>query len=65
MGAVFFQLAGTSLPSLCASEPSAGTRDTCEHSAEGPQSRLPGALGCLDHFTESLVISQWESVLQL
>ncbi|KAL9845311.1 run domain Beclin-1-interacting and cysteine-rich domain-containing protein isoform 2-T2 [Geothlypis trichas] len=48
-------LAGTSLPSLCASEPSAGTRDTCEHSAEGPQSRLPGALGCLDHFTESLL----------
>ncbi|KAF2976179.1 hypothetical protein EK904_010210, partial [Melospiza melodia maxima] len=48
-------LAGTSLPSLCASEPSAGTRDMCEHSAEGHQSRLPGALGCLDHFTESLL----------
>ncbi|KAM7013788.1 run domain Beclin-1-interacting and cysteine-rich domain-containing protein isoform 1-T1 [Passerculus sandwichensis] len=27
----------------------------CEHSAEGHQSRLPGALGCLDHFTESLL----------
>ncbi|XP_014120974.2 run domain Beclin-1-interacting and cysteine-rich domain-containing protein isoform X4 [Zonotrichia albicollis] len=48
-------LAGTSLPSLCASEPSAGTRDMCEHSAEGHQSRLPGALGCLDHVTESLL----------
>nr|XP_030136450.3 run domain Beclin-1-interacting and cysteine-rich domain-containing protein isoform X7 [Taeniopygia guttata] len=48
-------LAGTSLPSLCASDPSAGTRDMCDHSAEGHKSRLPGALGCLDHFTESLL----------
>lgn len=63
MGAVFFQLAGTSLPSLCASDPSAGTREMCDHSGEGHKSRLPGALGCLDHFTESLVIFQWESVL--
>ncbi|XP_059711527.1 run domain Beclin-1-interacting and cysteine-rich domain-containing protein isoform X2 [Haemorhous mexicanus] len=48
-------LAGTSLPSLCASDPSAGTREMCEHGAEGHKSRLPGALGCLDHFTESLL----------
>ncbi|XP_021400253.2 run domain Beclin-1-interacting and cysteine-rich domain-containing protein isoform X2 [Lonchura striata] len=48
-------LAGTSLPSLCVSDPSAGTRDMCDHSAEGHKSRLPGALGCLDHFTESLL----------
>uniref|UniRef100_A0A8C9NQB9 Rubicon autophagy regulator n=2 Tax=Serinus canaria TaxID=9135 RepID=A0A8C9NQB9_SERCA len=48
-------LAGTSLPSLCASDPSSGTREMCEHSAEGHKSRLPGALGCLDHFTESLL----------
>ncbi|XP_030349561.1 run domain Beclin-1-interacting and cysteine-rich domain-containing protein isoform X4 [Strigops habroptila] len=48
-------LAGTSLPSLCASGPSAGTREMCDHDAEGHESRLPGALGCLDHFTESLL----------
>ncbi|XP_039569772.1 run domain Beclin-1-interacting and cysteine-rich domain-containing protein isoform X4 [Passer montanus] len=48
-------LAGTSLPSLCASDPAAGTRDMCDHSAEGHKSRVPGALGCLDHFTESLL----------
>ncbi|KAI1235906.1 hypothetical protein IHE44_0001997 [Lamprotornis superbus] len=47
-------LAGTSLPSLCTSDPSAGTREMCDHSGEGHKSRLPGALGCLDHFTESL-----------
>ncbi|XP_042654894.1 run domain Beclin-1-interacting and cysteine-rich domain-containing protein isoform X4 [Tyto alba] len=47
-------LAGTSLPSLCASSPS-GTREMCDHNAEGHESRLPGALGCLDHFTESLL----------
>ncbi|XP_032924958.1 run domain Beclin-1-interacting and cysteine-rich domain-containing protein isoform X4 [Catharus ustulatus] len=46
-------LAGTSLPSLCTSDPSAGTREMCDHSGEGHKSRLPGALGCLDHFTES------------
>lgn len=63
MRAVFFQLAGTSLPSLCASDSSAGTREMCDRSTEGHESRLPGALGCLDHSTESLVISQWESVL--
>ncbi|XP_056354632.1 run domain Beclin-1-interacting and cysteine-rich domain-containing protein isoform X4 [Oenanthe melanoleuca] len=48
-------LAGTSLPSLCVSDPSAGTREMCDHSSEGHKSRLPGALGCLDHFTESLL----------
>ncbi|XP_048170829.1 run domain Beclin-1-interacting and cysteine-rich domain-containing protein isoform X4 [Corvus hawaiiensis] len=48
-------LAGTSLPSLCASDPSAGTREMCDRSTEGHESRLPGALGCLDHFTESLL----------
>ncbi|XP_017582513.1 PREDICTED: run domain Beclin-1-interacting and cysteine-rich domain-containing protein isoform X3 [Corvus brachyrhynchos] len=48
-------LAGTSLPSLCASDPSAGTREMCDCSTEGHESRLPGALGCLDHFTESLL----------
>uniref|UniRef100_U3JYH2 Rubicon autophagy regulator n=2 Tax=Ficedula albicollis TaxID=59894 RepID=U3JYH2_FICAL len=48
-------LAGTSLPSLCVSDPSAGTREMCDHSGEGHKSRLPGALGCLDHFTESLL----------
>lgn len=57
MGTVFFQLAGTSLPSLCASGPSAGTREMCDHDAEGQEVRLPRELGCLDHFTESLVIS--------
>lgn len=60
MGTVFFQLAGTSLPSLCVSGPSAGTREMCDHDAEGQESRLPGALGCLDGFAESLVISQRE-----
>ncbi|XP_041898180.1 run domain Beclin-1-interacting and cysteine-rich domain-containing protein isoform X5 [Corvus kubaryi] len=48
-------LAGTSLPSLCASDPSAGTREMCDRSTEGHESCLPGALGCLDHFTESLL----------
>lgn len=57
MGAVFFQLAGTSLPSLCTSGPSAGTRELCDHDAKGHESHPPGALGCLDHFAGSLVIS--------
>ncbi|KAM6258896.1 run domain Beclin-1-interacting and cysteine-rich domain-containing protein isoform 1-T1 [Spheniscus humboldti] len=48
-------LAGTSLPSLCVSGPSAGTREMCDHDAEGQESRLPGALGCLDGFAESLL----------
>ncbi|XP_064522207.1 run domain Beclin-1-interacting and cysteine-rich domain-containing protein isoform X7 [Pseudopipra pipra] len=48
-------LAGTSLPSLCASDPSAETREMCDHNAEGHESHLPGALGCLDHFTESML----------
>ncbi|KAM9544246.1 run domain Beclin-1-interacting and cysteine-rich domain-containing protein isoform 5-T5 [Guaruba guarouba] len=48
-------LAGTSLPSLCASGPSAGTRETCDHDSEGRESRLSGALGCLDHFTDNLL----------
>uniref|UniRef100_A0A8C6JA94 Uncharacterized protein n=1 Tax=Melopsittacus undulatus TaxID=13146 RepID=A0A8C6JA94_MELUD len=48
-------LAGTSLPSLCASGPSAGTRGMCDHDSEGRESHLSGALGCLDHFTESLL----------
>ncbi|XP_071608491.1 run domain Beclin-1-interacting and cysteine-rich domain-containing protein isoform X3 [Heliangelus exortis] len=48
-------LAGTSLPSLCSSGPSAGTREMCDRDVEGHESRLPGALGCLDHFTESLL----------
>ncbi|XP_062354810.1 run domain Beclin-1-interacting and cysteine-rich domain-containing protein isoform X2 [Cinclus cinclus] len=48
-------LAGTSLPSLCASDPSAGTREMSDHSGEGHRSHLPGALGCLNHFTESLL----------
>ncbi|XP_050163799.1 run domain Beclin-1-interacting and cysteine-rich domain-containing protein isoform X3 [Myiozetetes cayanensis] len=48
-------LAGTSLPSLCTSDPSAETREMSDHNAEGHESRLPGALGCLDHFTESLL----------
>ncbi|XP_027739800.1 run domain Beclin-1-interacting and cysteine-rich domain-containing protein isoform X2 [Empidonax traillii] len=48
-------LAGTSLPSLCTSDPSAETREMCDHNAEGHESHLPGALGCLDHFTESLL----------
>ncbi|XP_068810882.1 run domain Beclin-1-interacting and cysteine-rich domain-containing protein isoform X2 [Struthio camelus] len=47
-------LAGTSLPSVCASGPSAGTRETRDRDAGGHESRLPGALGCLDHCTESL-----------
>ncbi|XP_061204777.1 run domain Beclin-1-interacting and cysteine-rich domain-containing protein isoform X2 [Neopsephotus bourkii] len=47
-------LAGTSLPSVCASGPSAGTREMCDHDSEGHESHLSGALGCLDHFTESL-----------
>lgn len=63
MGAVFFQLAGTSLPSLCASGPSAGTREMCDHNSEEHESRLSGALGCLDHFAESLVISQREPAM--
>lgn len=63
MGAVFFQLAGTSLPSLCALDPSAGTRELCDRDAEGHESRLPGALGCLDHFAGSLVISQREPLV--
>ncbi|KAM6122217.1 run domain Beclin-1-interacting and cysteine-rich domain-containing protein [Pterocles gutturalis] len=46
-------LAGTSLPSLCASGPSAGTREMCDHDAEGHESRLPGALSCLDRFSEN------------
>ncbi|XP_014109950.1 PREDICTED: run domain Beclin-1 interacting and cysteine-rich containing protein isoform X2 [Pseudopodoces humilis] len=54
-------LAGTSLPSLCASDPSAGTREMCDHSGEGHKSRLPGALGCLDHFTESLLTRKSDS----
>ncbi|XP_017930494.1 run domain Beclin-1-interacting and cysteine-rich domain-containing protein isoform X2 [Manacus vitellinus] len=48
-------LAGTSLPSLCMSDPSAETREMCDHNAEGHESHLPGALGCLDHFTESML----------
>ncbi|XP_069721436.1 run domain Beclin-1-interacting and cysteine-rich domain-containing protein [Phaenicophaeus curvirostris] len=48
-------LAGTSLPSLCTSDPSAGTREMCDRHAEGQESRLPRALGCMDHFTESLL----------
>ncbi|KAM6326746.1 run domain Beclin-1-interacting and cysteine-rich domain-containing protein isoform 2-T2 [Podargus strigoides] len=48
-------LAGTSLPSLCTSDPSAGTREMCDRDAEGHGSRLPGALGCVDHLTESLL----------
>uniref|UniRef100_A0A8C4V9I7 Rubicon autophagy regulator n=1 Tax=Falco tinnunculus TaxID=100819 RepID=A0A8C4V9I7_FALTI len=48
-------LAGTSLPSLCMSGPSAGTREMCDHDAEGHESHLPGALGCLDRFSESLL----------
>ncbi|XP_032554294.1 run domain Beclin-1-interacting and cysteine-rich domain-containing protein isoform X8 [Chiroxiphia lanceolata] len=48
-------LAGTSLPSLCTSDPSAETREMCDHNAEGHESHLPGALGCLDHFTESML----------
>ncbi|XP_039233983.1 run domain Beclin-1-interacting and cysteine-rich domain-containing protein isoform X4 [Pipra filicauda] len=48
-------LAGTSLPSLCASDPSAETREMCDHNAEGHESHLPGVLGCLDHFTESML----------
>uniref|UniRef100_A0A8B9VP87 Rubicon autophagy regulator n=1 Tax=Anas zonorhyncha TaxID=75864 RepID=A0A8B9VP87_9AVES len=53
-------LAGTSLPSLCASGPSAGTRDARDCDAEGHQSRLPGALGCLDHLAESLLTRRGE-----
>ncbi|KAM9184332.1 run domain Beclin-1-interacting and cysteine-rich domain-containing protein isoform 1-T1 [Mergus octosetaceus] len=53
-------LAGTSLPSLCASGPSAGTRDARDCDAEGHQSRLPGALGCLDHPAESLLTRRGE-----
>ncbi|XP_075572472.1 run domain Beclin-1-interacting and cysteine-rich domain-containing protein isoform X7 [Pelecanus crispus] len=53
-------LAGTSLPSLCASGPSAGTGEMCDHDAEGQESRLPGALGCLDHFAESLLTRKSE-----
>lgn len=63
MGTVYFQLAGTSLPSLCASDPCAGTREMCDHNTGGHKSHLPGALGCLDQFTESLVISQREPAL--
>ncbi|XP_068261796.1 run domain Beclin-1-interacting and cysteine-rich domain-containing protein isoform X2 [Nyctibius grandis] len=48
-------LAGTSLPSLCASGPSAGPREMCDRDAEGHEGHLPGALGCLDHLTESLL----------
>ncbi|XP_074955111.1 run domain Beclin-1-interacting and cysteine-rich domain-containing protein isoform X3 [Phalacrocorax aristotelis] len=46
-------LAGTSLPSLCTSGPL--TREMCDHDAEGQESHLPGALGCLDHCAESLL----------
>ncbi|XP_010140768.1 PREDICTED: run domain Beclin-1 interacting and cysteine-rich containing protein [Buceros rhinoceros silvestris] len=48
-------LAGTSLPSLCTSDPCAGTREMCDHNTGGHKSHLPGALGCLDQFTESLL----------
>jgi len=64
IGSVFFQLAGTSLPSMCSSGPSAGTGETCDHDTEGHQSRLPGGLGCMDHLTESLVISRWSLLLR-
>ncbi|XP_065604189.1 run domain Beclin-1-interacting and cysteine-rich domain-containing protein isoform X2 [Cyrtonyx montezumae] len=55
-------LAGTSLPSVCTSGPSAGTEDMCDHNAEGYQSRLPGALGCLDHLAESLLTRKGEGL---
>ncbi|XP_072200474.1 run domain Beclin-1-interacting and cysteine-rich domain-containing protein isoform X2 [Excalfactoria chinensis] len=55
-------LAGTSLPSVCSSGPSAGTGETCDHNTEGHQSRLPGALGCLDHLAESLLTRKSESL---
>ncbi|XP_010157258.1 PREDICTED: run domain Beclin-1 interacting and cysteine-rich containing protein [Eurypyga helias] len=48
-------LAGTSLPSLCVSDPSAGTREACDHDAEGHESHLPGALGRLDRFAETVL----------
>ena len=63
MGAMFFQLAGTSLPSLCTSGPSAGTREMCDRDAEGQESHLPGALGHLDRFAQNLVISQREPAM--
>ncbi|XP_064021566.1 run domain Beclin-1-interacting and cysteine-rich domain-containing protein isoform X3 [Pogoniulus pusillus] len=47
-------LAGTSLPSLCASDLPAGTREMCDNT-EGYESHLPGALGCQDRFPESLL----------
>ncbi|XP_032302402.1 run domain Beclin-1-interacting and cysteine-rich domain-containing protein isoform X4 [Coturnix japonica] len=55
-------LAGTSLPSVCSSGPSAGTGETCNQDIEGHQSRLPGALGCLDHLAESLLTRKGESL---
>lgn len=55
-------LAGTSLPSMCSSGPSAGTGETCDHDTEGHQSRLPGGLGCMDHLTESLLTRKGESL---
>ncbi|XP_027541535.1 run domain Beclin-1-interacting and cysteine-rich domain-containing protein isoform X2 [Neopelma chrysocephalum] len=55
-------LAGTSLPSLCTSDPSAETREMCDHNAEGHESHLPGALGCLDHFTESMLTRRSDSL---
>ncbi|XP_075274236.1 run domain Beclin-1-interacting and cysteine-rich domain-containing protein isoform X4 [Opisthocomus hoazin] len=48
-------LAGTSLPSLCTSGPSAGTREMCDRDAEGQESHLPGALGHLDRFAQNLL----------
>ncbi|XP_051482748.1 run domain Beclin-1-interacting and cysteine-rich domain-containing protein isoform X4 [Apus apus] len=54
-------LAGTSLPSLCSSDPSAGTRGMCDRDTEGRESRLPGVPSCLDHFTESLLTRKSDS----
>ncbi|XP_068020126.1 run domain Beclin-1-interacting and cysteine-rich domain-containing protein isoform X4 [Melanerpes formicivorus] len=48
-------LAGTSLPSLCASDLPAGTREMCDHNTEGYESHLPGVLGCQDRSIESLL----------
>ncbi|XP_063196068.1 run domain Beclin-1-interacting and cysteine-rich domain-containing protein isoform X4 [Chroicocephalus ridibundus] len=53
-------LAGTSLPSLCTSGPSAETREMCDRNTEGQESHLPGALGCLDRYTESLLTRKSE-----
>ncbi|XP_025901199.1 run domain Beclin-1-interacting and cysteine-rich domain-containing protein isoform X1 [Nothoprocta perdicaria] len=55
-------LAGTSLPPVCASGPSAGTREMSDRDAEGHGSRLPGALGCPDHCTESTFTRKGEGL---